>query len=118
MYRETLKKTLIENNHGELYISDKEKLEYYRRLCIPYFKNGKKKRFIDQLLDGNGNEIQRTKFFECTSSSRLCFELFSWMAKRKEITDIELEYHLPPLKSTFPMKAKGDNMDVFFIKEK
>lgn len=118
MTRNELRRMILNENNGNIYIPDSEKLDLYRRLCIPYYKLKKKKRFITQFLDGVGNELSREKFFECTSSSRLCFELFSWLASYDCVQDIELEYHLPPLKSKTDYKVKGANMDVFCVQNK
>lgn len=112
-----IKREIYKNNGGEKYISVERQLDYYRRLSIPYYKK-RKKRFIYQFLEGVGGELTTKKFFESTSSSRLCFELFSWLANSDDISNIEFEYHLPPVKSKNGINLNGDNMDVFFIKNK
>lgn len=109
--RKKLKEYLIKLNNGNKYISDKEKVEYYERLSKPYIKENKVKRFIYQYLEGDGKELL-SKFFNVYSSSRLCFELYSWMANEESITNIEFEYHLPSMKSSHNLK--GSNMDVYY----
>ena len=74
------------------------KNEYLERLKTKYIKNGIEKTFEEQYLKAEGHELN-SKFFSPISSSRLCFELFSWMAGDDDIIDIEFEYFLPGLKS-------------------
>lgn len=112
--RDMLKKELIENNNNDKYISDKEKLEYYSRLFKAYVKKNKVKRFIYQYLEGDGNELL-SKFFNVYSSSRICFELYSWLANDEDIDDIEFEYHLPSMRSSSNIKLRGSNMDVYYV---
>ena len=110
--RKEIKEYLIKENNGNKYISDKEKVEYYQRLSKAYIKNNKIKRFIYQYLEGDGNELA-SKFFNVYSSSRLCFEMYSWMANLDSILDIEFEYHLPSMKSS-SFELMGSNMDVYY----
>ena len=110
--RKEIKEYLIKENNGNKYISDKEKVEYYQRLSKAYIKNNKIKRFIYQYLEGDGNELA-SKFFNVYSSSRICFELYSWMANLDSILDIEFEYHLPSMKSS-SFELMGSNMDVYY----
>lgn len=97
--RKEIKEYLIKQNNGNKYISDKEKIEYYQKLSKAYIKDNKVKRFIYQYLEGDGNELL-SKFFNVYSSSRLCFELYSWMANLDSISNIEFEYHLPSMRSS------------------
>lgn len=110
--RKELKEYLIKLNNGNKCISDKEKVEYYERLSKAYIKENKVKRYIYQYLEGDGNELL-SKFFNVYSSSRLCFELFSWMANLDSVTNIEFEYHLPSMKSS-GFNLKGPNMDLYY----
>ena len=110
--RKEIKEYLIKQNNGNKYISDKEKVEYYQRLSKAYIKNNKIKRFIYQYLEGDGNELL-SKFFNVYSSSRLCFELYSWMANSDSISNIEFEYHLPSMRSS-SFNLRGPNMDVYY----
>ena len=90
---------------------DDLKVKYYERLIKPYTKGGKKKFAIEQFLRGAGNELS-DKFWHEISSSRMAFDLYSWMQNGEYdnvITDFEFEYPLPPLNSG----GMGPNMDVF-----
>lgn len=87
-------------------------LDYLRRLKTPYVKKGEEKSFFNQYQRGSGQEIKDGKFWRTISSSRLCFDLYSWMADDIGYDDIEVEMKLPGIisgkKEIFP------NMDVFF----
>lgn len=85
--------------------------DYLRRLFIPYRKGNEWKSFIFQYLQGSGNELKK-KFWSTQSSSRLCFDLYSWMASDPRFDDIEFEFKLPGLKSG--KRQVSPNMDVFF----
>ena len=90
-----------------------DKEEYLKRLETLYIKKGLKKTFKEQYLNAEGHELEG-KFYSAISSSRLCFELFSWMAEDEEIEDIEFEYYLPGLKSANGHKVPQPNMDVYY----
>jgi len=90
-----------------------DKEEYLKRLGIKYIKNGIEKSFKEQYLKAEGNELDY-KFFSPISSSRLCFELFSFLANDEDIIDIEFEYFLPGLKSIHGYKVPQPNMDVYY----
>ncbi|MBR4260981.1 MAG: hypothetical protein IKQ33_03400 [Clostridia bacterium] len=92
------------------------KEEYLNRLKSIYTKRGIEKTFEDQYLNGEGHELD-SKFFSPISSSRLCFELFSWMANDENIIDIEFEYYLPGLKSMSGHTISQPNMDVYYENE-
>jgi len=98
--------TILKNNK-----IDKE--EYLKRLDTKYIKNGIEKSFKEQYLKAEGNELDY-KFFSPISSSRLCFELFSFLANDENIIDIEFEYYLPGLKSVHGYNVPAPNMDVYF----
>ena len=89
------------------------KNEYLKRLETKYIKKGKTKSFKEEYLNGEGNELNY-KFYSPISSSRLCFELFSWMANDNNILDLEFEYYLPGLKSIHGRNVKAPNMDVYY----
>ena len=74
----------------------------------PYEKKGQTKFFIFQYLRGAGNELQR-KFWSEHSSSRMAFELYSGLAKNKNVIDLEFEKQLDGPKSG----GMGPNMDVY-----
>ena len=88
-------------------IDNTNKVEYFTKLITPYTKQ-EKKFFIDQYLRGAGNELSG-KFWAEKSSSRMAFDLYSWMKDDKDIIDFEFEFLLPALASG----GKGPNMDVF-----
>lgn len=92
------------------------KEEYLRRLRTKYIKRGIETTFEEQYLKAEGHELDG-KFFSPISSSRLCFELFSWMAFDGNIEDIEFEYYLPGLKSVHGYAAPQPNMDVYYENE-
>lgn len=85
-----------------------EKLNYLEKMIQSYEKNHEKKYFIEQYLRGAGNELSG-KFWELRSSSRMAYDLYSWMKDAEEVVDFEFEYQLPNLKSG----GIGPNMDVF-----
>ena len=89
-------------------IDDIKKLEYFKRLIKPYKKRGEEKYFINQYLSADGNEL-KSKFWSETSSSRLAFELYSWIAQVESVVDFEFEYKLKGIYRS----PKKPNMDVF-----
>ena len=90
------------------------KKEYYKRLTSPYSdKQGKKKLFIDQYLQGSGNELE-SKFWSPNSSSRLAFDLYSWIVKEDCIVDFQFEKKLPGVICSKKGPAGVPNMDVYF----
>lgn len=103
------------NNIKQEKISVKAREEYYRRLTTPYVetKTGKPRLFIEQFLSGSGNELIN-KFWKINSSSRLCFDLYSWMADDQSFgaTNIEFEKKLPGIISGG--RQISSNMDVFY----
>lgn len=90
--------------------------EYLERLKTKYVARGIEKTFEEQYLKAEGHELD-CKFFSPISSSRLCFELFSWMAFDGNIEDIEFEYFLPGLKSVHGYVVPQPNMDVYYENE-
>ena len=93
-------------------IKQEEKLSYLESMLKPYQKKKQDKYFIMQYLQGNGNELAG-KFWEQKSSSRLAYDLYSWMKDDPNVIDFEFEYKLPGLKSG----GTGPNMDVFIETE-
>lgn len=89
-------------------IAQIEKLKYLEEMICPYTKKEQKKYFIEQYLRGAGNELSG-KFWELRSSSRMAYDLYSWMKDSDDIIDFEFEYQLPNLKSG----GIGPNMDIF-----
>ena len=91
-----------------VYISSEDIVQYLGRLC----KNRKQGKFISQYLEGDGNEISK-KFWSVKSSSRLAFDLYSW------IDGVSFEKKLPGIicrKSSTGKKSTAGvpNMDVCF----
>lgn len=88
---------------------------YLDRLVTPYYcyidNDRKIKRFYDQFKKGSGGELN-DKFWKPNSSSRLCFDLYSCLAEKKQVRDIEFEYQLPPIYSG-GRKCSPPNMDVY-----
>lgn len=84
--------------------------DYLRRLKTPYLKKGKEKSFFEQYQHGSGQEIKDGKFWRTISSSRLCFDLYSWMAEDNIYIDIEFEKKLVGLNGG----GSPPNMDAFF----
>lgn len=105
-----MKKTVLEKIRTN--ISIEEKSSYLKRLSTVYEKNGLKKLFIDQYLNGDGSEL-KAKFWSKKSSSRIAFDLYSWLATNPEIDDFEFEYQLPGILSG-GKEAGKPNMDVFY----
>ena len=89
-------------------INNEDKLRYLESMIQPYEKKKQKKYFIEQFLNGSGNEL-KDKFWELKSSSRMAYDLYSWMKDDENIKDFEFEFKLPGLKSG----GNGPNMDVF-----
>ena len=100
----------------ELRKNEVNKEEYLKRLRTKYIKRGIETIFEEQYLKAEGHELDG-KFFSPISSSRLCFELFSWMAFDGNIEDIEFEYFLPGLKSVHGYVVPQPNMDVYYENE-
>lgn len=100
----------------ELRKNEVNKEEYLKRLRTKYIKRGIETTFEEQYLKAEGHELDG-KFFSPISSSRLCFELFSWMAFDGNIKDIEFEYFLPGLKSVHGYVVPQPNMDVYYENE-
>lgn len=84
--------------------------DYLRRLNTPYEKKGLSKKFFDQFEKASGQEIKDGKFWRIISSSRLCFDLYSWMADDDSYVDVEVEKQLTGLNAG----GSPPNMDVFF----
>ena len=95
-------------------MKDEIRKDYLRRLFIPYRKGKELKSFVFQYLQGSGNELKE-KFWSNTSSSRLCFDLYSWMASDKRYLDIEFEKKLDSIKSG--NRRVSPNMDVYYETE-
>lgn len=99
---------------------DKElKLQYFERL-IAKNRTGRcrNKRqsceyFIEQFLHGSGHELEK-KFWSDISSSRLCFDLYSWLCKEKSVKNFQFEKQLPAVKTG--KNGMSPNMDAFFEK--
>ena len=87
------------------YLSEQEKVSYLQRLLKPYDGD---KVFLLQYLEADGNELH-DKFWNCKSSSRFAFELYSWMAADSRYKNFEFEKKLLGIKHGTP-----PNMDVYF----
>ena len=95
-------------------LSDEKQVQYFKKMIVPYEKKGEKKYAILQYVRGAGNELE-DKFWQDHSSSRMAFDLYSWMQEDKyfEIKDFSFEYPLPRLNSG----GMGPNMDVYIETE-
>ena len=92
-------------------ISIEEKTMYYQRLTKPYNKNGM--RFIDDYMDGSGKELIE-KFWSIISSSRLAFDLYSWIVEEENIIcEMYFEKKLPGVILNHRESLGVPNMDVF-----
>jgi hypothetical protein len=89
-------------------IDNTDKLKYLERMIQPYVKKNQKKYPIMQFLLGDGKELSG-KFWEKKSSSRMAYDLYSWMQDDSKVLDFAFEYQLPGLKSG----GNGPNMDVY-----
>ena len=90
---------------------DKElKLQYFERLIA---NNETDEYFIEQFLHGSGHELEK-KFWSDISSSRLCFDLYSWLCKEKGVKNFQFEKQLPAVK--IGKDIMPPNMDAFFEK--
>ena len=86
------------------------KIDYLRRLFYPFKKDGKLDSFVFHYLQGSGNELKE-KFWSPRSSSRLCFDLYSWMGSDDGYSVIQFEKKLPGIKSG--ARQISPNMDVY-----
>lgn len=93
-------------------ISREKKLAYLEEMIQSYEKKGMKRFFIEQFLQGAGNELSK-KFWEQRSSSRMAYDLYSWMKEDENVIDFSFEFQLPHLNSG----GIGPNMDVFIETE-
>jgi hypothetical protein len=88
------------------------KLRYFKRLIAENYSD---KYFIEQFLHGSGNELKK-KFWSDISSSRLCFDLYSWLCKEEGVKNFQFEKHLPGILVGKNGTAGTPNMDAFFEK--
>lgn len=86
------------------------KLEYFERLISD---NKSESLFIEQYLRGNGNELKR-KFWSEKSSSRLCFDLYSWLCLLPNIYNFQFEKQLPGVKTGINRLSGVPNIDVYY----
>lgn len=98
------------------FISDDLHKKYVKRLQKPYKKHGEYENFYEQFQKGGGKELKQ-KFRNIKSSSRLCFDLYSWIANSPECIDIRFEYKLPGICSGNTQKQYNPFMDVFIETE-
>lgn len=89
--------------------------KYLNALEKIYEKGGQQKCFKTQFEKGKGKELNR-KFWTPISSSRLAFELYSWIANFSQCKDIEFEFKLPGIISG--KKECSPYMDVYVRTEK
>lgn len=92
-------------------MEDKIKKQYYDRLTTRLNTNGEM--FIDQYQEGSGKELGG-KFWSENSSSRLAFDLYSWIAKEQSVHSFQFEKKLPGVICSKHGPAGVPNMDVFF----
>lgn len=88
------------------------KLKYFKRLIAENYSD---KYFIEQYLHGSGNELKK-KFWSDISSSRLCFDLYSWLCKETGVKNFQFEKQLPAVKIEKNKYGMPPNMDAFFEK--
>lgn len=89
--------------------SDEEKVSFIKnKLMDKYEKKGLPSYFLFQYLNGAGNELG-TKFWQPHSSSRMAFDLYSWLKTNDDALDFCFEKQLDGMKSG----GMGPNMDVF-----
>ncbi|MBE6334238.1 MAG: hypothetical protein E7071_05370 [Bacteroidales bacterium] len=92
------------------FIDSESKLNYFERLII---NNGSSPSlFIEQYLKGSGNELAQ-KFWSIKSSSRLCFDLYSWLCNEKGVSNFEFEKQLPKI-NIGKKQSSPPNIDVYF----
>lgn len=84
------------------------KLDYFERLISD---NHSKSHFIEQFLKGSGHELKE-KFWSNASSSRLCFDLYSWLCNEPKVKNFQFEKQLPGVLTG--RKSGRPNMDVYF----
>lgn len=89
-------------------IDQQLKLDYFERLISD---NNSESYFIQQFLNGSGNELKK-KFWSPRSSSRLCFDLYSWLCNEPKVKNFQFEKQLPGVKTG--RKSGAPNMDVYF----
>ncbi len=97
------------SNEKTTCISTRDKVEYFERLIK---KNRKDDFFIFDYLNGSGNELS-TKFWSKRSSSRLAFDLYSWIVENKNVKDFSFEYMLPGVLTSKSGPSGVPNMDVY-----
>lgn len=97
------------SNEKTISISTEEKVEYFKRLIK---KNRKSKYYIIDYLNGGGNELS-SKFWSKRSSSRLAFDLYSWIVENKNVKEFCFEYMLPGVLTSKSGPSGVPNMDVY-----
>lgn len=89
--------------------SDEEKVSFIQeKLMTSYVKKSGQQYFLFQYLKGAGNELG-AKFWAPHSSSRMAFDLYSWLKTDHGALDFCFEKQLDGMKSG----GMGPNMDVF-----
>lgn len=117
-----MKRSQVKNYSGKKL--DKEaRFIYEARLAKSYIKKDNNRCFLDQLLNGSGNEL-KDKFWSKISSSRLAFDIYSWLAEDDSCIDIQLEYKMPGIiskgrecKANMDVMIETEN-DIWFIESK
>ena len=89
--------------------------KYLNALINTYEKGGQQKCFKTQFEKGKGKELN-SKFWSPISSSRLAFELYSWITNFNQCKDIEFEFKLPGIISG--NRESSAYMDVYIKTEK
>lgn len=105
--------------HGDTFSDPTIVKDYFERLFAPSLRtvNGRKETayFIMDYLQGEGDELGG-KFFSPFSSSRLCFDLYSWLGSpryEKEGYEVIFEKYLPRLR--LGRENPYPNMDVMIV---
>jgi len=91
-------------------ITPVDKEEYFVRLIK---KNRIHDLFILDYLYGNGNELS-AKFWSTRSSSRLAFDLYSWIVEKENVKYFKFEYKLPGVITSKSGSSGVPNLDVYF----
>lgn len=103
----------LKQEYGSEVLSVRHRNIYLKRLKLDLpFHNNNQKSFFDQYENGDGKEL-KDHFWKTHSSSRLCFEFFSWLANENGVSNIVFEKKLPGIR----WSPKKPNMDVYIQRE-
>lgn len=86
---------------------------YFHRLT---WKPAKRSPFIYDYIAGDGDELA-SKFWNTKSSSRLAFDMWSWLVDHASVKSIAFERKLPGVIASYKGPAGVPNMDIFLSTE-